>query len=131
MDKYIQYIKNYLKIFKITLIETHKKAKQQVLCDSCVAFKQPSECSQVLCSKYKFKPIQLSTKRVSETYYDTSLGEYVNTKDVDRICKEKGLVYGTIEETDKDAKSNREHHKQISDREFSRQLNEELTRALR
>ena len=118
--KMVKYTKYYLQLLKETLKETHKKAQQKVLCDSCVPFNQPDKCQQILCDKYKVKSSNPFTKSktVSSTYYDTSLGEYVNTKDIDRICKERGLVYGGQESIDVDCKRNKQYNEQKRDIKF-------------
>lgn len=127
MDKYIKY---YFKLFKDTLKETHKRAKQQILCDNCKPMNQPKGCERVFCKNYKFAVKSYKRKTVSETFFDNSLGEYVNSKDIDKICKEKGMVYGTIDETDKQAKYNKSYNIQNREREASKQLENDLRSAL-
>lgn len=72
----------------------------------------------------------MPSKNVSTTYFDTSLGEYVNSKDIDRICKEKGMVYGHIDDMDKQAKSNKDYKRGTINKEMSRELSEDIRRAI-
>lgn len=86
----------------------------------------------VNCEKYGFaycpecgEERKLSTKTNGETFYERGLGMEVNSRDIDKICKERGLVYGG-DDLSKEAARNRVYNEQKFKQEFYGGLRKEL-----
>ena len=63
------------------------------------------------------------------TEYHTGLGMKVNSRDIDKICKERGLVYGG-EDISRECKKNREYNLAKQRHEFRKGLAEKLDKVL-
>lgn len=64
------------------------------------------------------------------TKYSTELGMEVNSKEIDRICKEKGLVYMSDSEIERECKKNKEYNINKAYSERSSELRDKLRRVL-
>ena len=88
------------------------------------------------CEKYGYKYCEKCAQEYKDpiytngvTEYHTGLGESVNSKDIDRICKEKGLVYGG-EDLTREAARNKEYNEKKYTDMFNNGLKNELYRGL-
>ena len=61
------------------------------------------------------------------TYFEQGLGKKINTKDIDKICKEKGWVYGG-EDLTMEATKNKAHNETRIKEQFKDGLQQELRR---
>jgi len=64
-------------------------------------------------------------RRRKKTFFDVGMGREVNVNEIDKICKEKGLVYGGDDLTREAAQN-----KQYNEQKFSHQIQKELKERL-
>ncbi len=86
------------------------------------------ENSGGLCPKCKSTPTKRNNTN-GTTYFETALGREINTKDIDRIGKENGWVYGG-DDLSVEAKKNKTYTQERCYNEFKSGLNEQLRNVL-
>ena len=82
----------------------------------------------ILAKPYDFSNCKKSNGPIftgGQTYYEKGLGREVNTRDIDRICKQEGLVYGG-EDLTHEANRNKQYNKTKFKENFRNGLATEL-----
>jgi hypothetical protein len=73
---------------------------------------------------------QNSMPIVGRTFFDVTTGEEISTSDINKICKERGLVYGDDKDLSKDCECNRKHTEEKQMSEFRNIVIENTMREL-
>lgn len=84
----------------------------------------------ILATPVKYMPIKKSRNIGGTTFFDTSIGDYINTKDIDRICNEKGYLYGDDNDIEREGQRNLYNRTNQAKQEFTNGLIEQLNRSL-
>lgn len=79
---------------------------------------------------YEYVPSKITRNIGGTTYFDTSIGDYINTKDIDRICQEKGYLYGNDNDIEREGQRNYYAKTSQAKRDFKEGLIEQLNRTL-
>jgi hypothetical protein len=67
---------------------------------------------------------------VGRTFFDVTTGQEISTSDINKICKERGLVYGNDKDLSKDCERNRKHTEEKQMNEFRNTVIENTMREL-
>lgn len=81
-----------------------------------------------LSTKYGSQRLKGNTN--GTTFFCADIGDYINTKDIDRVAKERGYVYLSDKEIESEAKKNKAYMADKIQREFKQGLADELRRVI-
>lgn len=116
-------VKDFIEAFK----EAWQTIKRKKRCKKCKTLKiQPTECENILCNRYKIESKPRKRNQFSNTYFDISFGKHINTKDIDRLCKESNNIYISDEEAAFEAKKNKKYERDKFWNNFNQGLTKEI-----